>query len=55
MSVKNNEANAVSDTVSAMSSFTGVRAAENETFVIFAGQEMKFRVNYTYKRVSAVA
>lgn len=38
---KNNEAN-TDDTVSAMNSFMGVRVAENETFVVFAEQEMKF-------------
>lgn len=38
-----------------MSSLTGLRATENETFVIFAEQEMKFGVSQTYKRDSAVA
>lgn len=47
---KNNEAKTVSDTVSAMSSFAGVRAAENDTFFIFAEQEMKVSIYYTYKR-----
>lgn len=32
-----------------------VRAAVNETFVIFAEQEMKFIVNYSYERAPAVA
>lgn len=38
-----------------MSSFAGLRATENETFVIFAEQEMKFGVSQTYKRDAAVA
>lgn len=37
-----------------MSSFMGVRAAENETFVIFAEQEMKLCANYTYKSAGNV-
>lgn len=38
-----------------MSSFMAARAAENETFVISLEQEMKFRVNYTYKRTTVIA